>query len=238
MEMLGPTVLEAASWRLASELLRRHPTTTRLICGHPGGGLSDCLWILPTASEHGDIRLNRNGTIQVLERFDGRSTGDFRATEWEEYLRTDPREFLHRLEAGAGLPSPTQVPSATPTTLTYRILAAIAATAFMTVHPIEIQPGMIDTAGYGGGPNHLLEAFGSIPHDLLRPRDDDFLAERGYRFWIVLRDGAPVLALEQREGLAWTSHHDVAFSLLSLYEESRRHLLVTAMKLLRRVDHV
>lgn len=236
--MLGPTVLEAASWRLASELLRRHPTTTRLIRAHPGGGQSDCLWILPTAGEQGDVRLNRSGTIQVLQRFDGRAEGDFRPTEWDEYLRSDPREFLHRLELGAGLPSPTQVPSATPTTLTYRILAAIASTAFMGVHPVEIQPGMIDTSGYGGGPNELLDAFRAIPDELKRPREDDFFGEPGYRFWIVLRDGAPILALEQREGLAWTSHHDAAFSLMSLYEESRRHLLVTALKLLRRVDHI
>lgn len=69
MEWTDRSVLEAVSWRLASELVRRHPDTTRLIRGHPGGGQSDCLWILPTASEHGDIRLNRHGTIQVLERF-------------------------------------------------------------------------------------------------------------------------------------------------------------------------
>ncbi|HSH62026.1 MAG TPA: hypothetical protein VK988_20735 [Acidimicrobiales bacterium] len=47
-----------------------------------------------------------------------------------------------------------------------------------------------------------------------------------------------MLALEQREGLAWTPHHNVSFSLMDLYQESRRHLLVTTMKLLRRVDQV
>lgn len=60
----------------------------------------------------------------------------------------------------------------------------------------------------------------------------------GTRFWVVLRDDVPVLALEQREGLAWTPHHNVSFSLMDLYQESRRHLLVTTMKLLRRVDQV
>lgn len=57
-------------------------------------------------------------------------------------------------------------------------------------------------------------------------------------FWVVLRDEFPVLAFEHRVGLAWTQHHNVSFSLMSLYEESRRHLLVTALKLFRRVDHV
>jgi hypothetical protein len=232
------SVLEAASWRLASELVRRHPDTTRLIRAHPGGGQSDCLWLLPTAGPDGDIRLNRNGTIQVLERFDGRPADAWRPTEWAEYLAADPREFLHRLETVAGLPVPQVVPAATPTTLTYRILAAIAATAFKSVHPIEIQPGVIDTSGYGGGPNDALDGFGAISQDLLRPRSGDFYGEPLYRFWIVLRDEVPVLALEQSEGWAWTQHHDVGFSTMGLYEESRRHLLVTAMKLLRKVDHV
>ncbi len=237
VDWLDRTVLEAMSWRLASELTRRHPTTTRLIRAHPGGGLSDCLWILPTAGQAGDIRLNRNGTIQVLERFDGRPADVWDATEWEEYLGADPREFLHRLEVAAGLPVPHHVPSATPTTLTYRILATIAATAIKTVHPIEIQLGIFDTSGYGGGRNEALAQF-PIPAELQRARPDDFYGESGYRFWVVLRDDVPVLAFEQSEGLAWTPHHQAAFPLMELYEESRRHLLVTALKLLRKVDHV
>jgi hypothetical protein len=236
MEWADRSVLEAASWRLASELLRRHPETTRLIRAHPGGGQSDCLWMLPITAKSGDIRLNREGTIQVLERFDGREACDWRPTEWDDYLRADPREFLHRLEIAAGLPVPAHVPPTTPTTLTYRVLAAIASTAIKSVHPIEIQPGFIDTSGYGGGPNDALASFSAIPAELLLPSDDDFYGEAGYRFWIVLRDDVPVLALEQRAGVAWTQHHDVSFSLMGLYEESRRHLLVMTLKLLRKID--
>ncbi|MDQ3483926.1 MAG: hypothetical protein M3445_00670, partial [Actinomycetota bacterium] len=186
----------------------------------------------------GDVRLNRHGTIQVLDRFDGRPVDDFRPVEWDEYLRADPREFLHRLETAAGLPLPQQVPAATHATLTYRLLAAIASTAVKSVHPIEIQPGIIDSSGYEAGPNEALTAFAAIPAELLRPCDDDLFGEAGYRFWIVLRDDVPVLAFEQRVGLAWTPHHDVGFPLMGLYEESRRHLLVTALKLLRKVDQV
>lgn len=231
-------MLEAAWWRLASELARRHPTTTRLIRAHPGGGQYDCLWLMPTAGDKGDVQLNRNGTIHVLERFDGRPVDDFQSVEWDEYLRADPREFLHRLEVAAGLPSPHQLPAATPTTLTYRILAAIASTAVKSVHPVEIQLGFFDTSGYGAGPNPALSAFSAIPAELLRPCEADLLGEARHRFWVVLRDDVPVLALEQREGLAWTPHHGVGFSLMGLYEESRRHLLVTTMKLLRLVDQV
>lgn len=232
------SMLEAASWRLASELSRRHPFTTRLIRAHPGGGQSDCLWFLPTTDGPGDLRLNRNGTIQVLERFDGRPA-DWPPTEWDDYFRADPREFLGRLEGAAGLPSPQQVPAATPRTLTLRVLAAIASTGMKSVHPIEIVPGLTDTSGYGGGPNRTaFESFASIPTELLAAEPDDLFGEPGYRFWFVFRDDVPVLAFEQNQALAWTQHHEVAWPVMDLYAESRRHLLVTALKLLRRVDHV
>ena len=238
-EWVDRSVLEAASWRLATELIRRHPDSTRLIRGFPGGGQNDVLWIQARESyEKGDLRLNRDGTIQVVKRFDGRSSDTWQPTSWDEYLRADPHDFLISLEAAAGLPRPGQVPATSPTTLVLRILAAIASTAVKSVNAMDIQSGYIDTAGYGGGPNTALGAFPAIPADLVRPRDDDFCGQPGYRFWIVVREGNPILALEQTEGLAWTRHHDVAFRLMGLYEESRRHLLVTALKLLRRVDQI
>ncbi|HSH62027.1 MAG TPA: hypothetical protein VK988_20740 [Acidimicrobiales bacterium] len=105
---------------------------------------------------------------------------DCQSVEWDEYLRADPREFLHRIEVAAGLPGPHQVPAATPATLTYRILAAIASTAVKSVHPIEIQLGFIDSSGYGAGPNPALSAFRAIPAELSRPRDDDLFGEARY----------------------------------------------------------
>jgi hypothetical protein len=182
--------------------------------------------------------LNRNGTIQVLERFDGRAT-DWAPTDWDDYFRADPREFLGRLESAAGLPSPSQLPAATPRTLILRVLAAIAATGMKSVHPIEIVPGMVDTAGYGGGTNRAaFESFGAIPQELLDAQPDDLFGEPGYRFWFVFRHDVPVLAFEHSQALAWTQHHEVPWPVMDLYVESRRHLLVTALKLLRRVDHV
>jgi hypothetical protein len=236
MDGMDRSVVEAASWRLASELVRRHPTALRLIRGHPGGGQSDCLWLLPLVGEKGDLRLNRVGTIQVLDRFDGRPADEWRPTEWADYLFADPRQFLDRLERSAGLPSSSQVPSATPTTLTYRVLAAITATAFKSVHPIEIQEGYVDSSGYDGGPNENLDAF-PIDPQRLRPRPDDFFDQPGYRFWIVVRDGVPVLAVDQADATAWTSHTVTPIRLMDLYTQSRRHILTTTLEVLRRVDH-
>lgn len=236
MEDFDRSVVEAASWRLASELVRRHPTAVRLIRGHPGGGQSDCLWLLPLVGDNGDVRLNRVGTIQVLDRFDGRPSDQWRPTEWTEYLFAEPRAFLDRLERAAGLPSPPQVPSATPRTLTYRVLAAIAATAFKSVHQIEIQQGYVDSSGYDAGPNENLDGFPIDPAHL-RALPGDLFDEPRYRFWIVVRDRAPVLAVDEADALAWTPHGATPIELMALYEQSRRHLLTTALEVLRRIDN-
>ena len=136
----------AVSWRLASELVRRHPHSTRLVHTHPGGGQYDCLTMTTPDACGGAIELNRNGTIQIRERFDNQPARWAPAT-WDDYLRADPRQFLNDLEHAAGLPAPARVPSATPMTLTYRVLAAIAATVIKSVEPIGIHSGHIDSAG-------------------------------------------------------------------------------------------
>lgn len=232
------TVLEAASWRLASELVRRHPRTTRILITHPGGGQYDCLTITSGAADGGTIQLNRSGTIQVHQRFDGRSADEWPPTEWDDYLRADPREFLDRLEQAAGLSTPSHVPPSDPTTITYRVLAALTATAVKTVHPITIESGQIDTSGYGGGPNPVLDVFRSIPDELRRARDDDLFGQPGYRFWIVRRDRVPILAIEQDDGTAWTPHHPGGVDLLGLYELSRHHLPTVTLELLRLADNI
>lgn len=237
-EWIDGSVLEAASWRLASELVRRHPNATRVLRTHPGGGQYDCLTITTPTAQGGIIQLNRHGTIQVHERFDGRSVEGWEPVEWDEYLRADPREFLDRLERASGLTRPARVPSSVPMTLTYRVLAALAATAVKAVHRIEIQPGYIDTSGGGGGPNDALHSFPSIPDDLRRMRAGDLFGESGYRFWIVMRNDVPILAFEQDKGMGWTPHHPEGFDLMASYRRSRRNLLVVALDLLRLADNL
>ncbi len=230
------SVLEAASWRLASELVRRHPATTRILHTHPGGGQYDCLTITSPAGDGGTVQLNRRGTIQVHTRFDGQEGNEWPPTEWIDYLAADPREFLDRFERASGLPAPAHVPASSPTTLTYRLLAALAATGLKTVHPIEIQSGYLDTSGYGAGPNDALDSFPAIPSELRQDQHDDLFGHAGNRFWIVLRNRVPILAFEQDTGLAWTQHHGESFDVMRRYERSRRNLLIVALKLLQLAD--
>lgn len=231
------SVLEAASWRLASELVRRHPATTRILRTHPGGGQYECLTIASPAADGGTVQLNRNGTIQVNARFDGQPGGDWPHTEWIDYLTADPKEFLDRLERASGLPTQAHVPASDPTTLTYRLLAALAVTGLKSVHPIEIQSGYFDTSGGDGKPNDALDAFPAIPSELRRHQSDDLFGQAGYRFWIVLRDRVPILAFEQKAGLAWTQHHGEGFDLMGLYDLSHHNLLIVALELLQLADN-
>lgn len=227
------SVLTAASWRLASELVRRHPKLLSVFQLHPGGGQYDCLSI--QASDETLIDLNRNGSIHVLKRLDGRPA-DCEPASWDDYLQAEPRRFLGALEAAAGLPPPKSVPAATPTTLTLRVLAAIAAVHVKAVHPVDIRSGYFDSSGGSYPEDELFDAFPTLPDDLLRPLPGDSLGVAEYRFWFVTRDGAPILAFETSTGTAWTSHHGEGVDLMATYKAHRRSLNATALDVLVRAD--
>jgi len=225
-------VIEAASWRLASELMRRHPNGARLFRGHPGSGQYDVLWIVGVPNPGVDVRLNRTGTIQVHGRADGGREIQWQPTSWIEYLGSDSRAFIQRLEAAAGWPGPAEVPPSTPETLTYRVLAALAAMGTKTVHPIGIAQGYIDTSGYGGGPNTALRDF-SIPSHLTDVRSEDFYGEPGYRFWLPCRDGAPFAAIEQTSATAWFLNRSAHLDLRMAYRELHKEPALVAAEVLR-----
>ena len=229
------SVLEAASWRLGSEIVRRHPDETRLFHGHPGGGQYDVLWVRSPDGNGGDIPMNRNGTIQVHARFDGEPVRDDVIISWDDYLRAEPVEFLQGLESAAGLDAVNKAPSSTARSLTYRLLAAIAATAVKSAHPVAIESGFIDSSGDGGGPNGDHDAF-AIPGELLRARDDNLYGEPGYRFWVLRRDRTPLLALESEVGCLWTRHQQDGVHLMTLYNECQRNILQAAVTVLSRAD--
>lgn len=232
MDIDDRTVLEAASWRLGSELARRHPRRLRLIRTHPGGGLYDCLTLVDRDGGPGELALNRNGRIHV-SRFEPPHDSEVEPLEWVEYLVGDPLNLLGRIERLAGLDAPASAPPSNATTLTLRVLAAIAATAFKTVHPIDIQPGWIDSLGISS-PNAALERFTAIPEARRRVQPDDILGVAGYRFWTVVRDDEPILAFDQALGCAWTRHSEEQIDITGLYAAVGRDVASVAGELLRR----
>jgi len=173
--------------------------------------------------------MNRNGTIQVHGRHDG-GDSDWEPTEWSGYLCADPQDFVKRLEAAAGVPAVPKMPASTPMTLVYRVIAAIAATSFMTVRPIEIEPGYVDTSGYGGGPTSWLDMF-PISSDLRLPQSDDPFGESGYRFWRCKRPGL-MLAFETSSGKAWAST-GAPVDLMRIYRSMDRDIDALALHTIR-----
>lgn len=110
-------LLEAASWRLAAELLRRSPARLRLIETHPGGGQYDCLTLLDRAhlgdgEAVGSLYLNRVGRAHVFSRFDGtpldlpaNDGGPISFEVWPALMAAeDPRDVVRDVAARAGLP--------------------------------------------------------------------------------------------------------------------------------------
>lgn len=233
MDVGDRSLIEAASWRLASELMRRHPNGVRLFRGHPGGGQYDVLWMIGIPEPGVDVRLNRTGTIQVHGRADGGRELAWQPTEWSDYLSADPKGFIERLERAAGWPAPSQVPPSTPITLTYRVLAALAGFGSKTVHPIWIEQGYIDSSGYGGGPNGTLREF-TIPDHLTSARPDDFFGEPGYRFWIPVRDNKPLAAIEQTSATAWFLDGAAPLDLMAAYRSLAKEPALVAAAVLRR----
>ena len=227
-----PSVIEAASWRLASELMRRHPRGARLFIGYPGMGQYDLLWIRSEGDPVVEITLNRVGRIKVESRGDGRPV-EWEPAYWIEYLSSAPRQFLERLEAAAAWPAPNQVPASTPETLTYRVLAALAAIGTKAIAPIRIVQGFIDSSGYGGGRNEDLDRF-QLPTDMTARREDDLLGEAGYRFWLPMRNHQPLMAIEQSSATAWFIGSDRPMNLQELYRSSAKEPALVAAELLRR----
>lgn len=217
MFILNTSAAEAASWRLGSELTRRHPGLT-LSLGSPGGGQYDVLYV-----RAGDLPLltfNRTGTIQ------GR--GITEPISWAEYLAEDPTVFTDQLERYVGLPAVPKRPVSTPRVLTYRVLATLASLSFQFTDPPIIRMGYMDTSGYGGGPIDIAQLVPTVDPVALRPRHDDPFTEPGYRFWLV---GEGIQAvLEQDSGRGWCCHKNEPISIPDTYRANGRNIILTTIE--------
>lgn len=192
---------------------------------HPGGGQYDCLTL--ASSEHDPptpmFQLNRRGSLQVHRTAQGEEIDDPPRFTWLDYLSSEPYTFLRRLEDLARLASPETVPASTPASLTLRLIAAITSTGVLSVHPVEIHSGFLDSSGSWAGPrDDLFVAFPPAQAARRKRLAGDPLGVPEYRFWFVTIDDGPVLAFEAT-GRCWNSLGD-EFDVMGLYEGSRRRL--------------
>jgi hypothetical protein len=98
-------MIEAASWRLTAEIVRRYPRRFAVIETHPGGGQYDCISLIDQdeASSLRGIDLNRVGSVWVHKR-DG-SDWAWRGSWLEMVAVEDARPLLDRLCRRSDLPS-------------------------------------------------------------------------------------------------------------------------------------
>lgn len=223
------TAIDALSWRLGSELVRRHPHNLGLDRGHPGDGLYDCLMIQSRINPV-RIMLNRVGTIQVHGTVGSKS--DWLPASWEQYLRADPKAFLLDLERSAGLRAPSSIPATTVPVLIYRLFATLSALRSKTISPYTFEQGYIDSSGYDAGPNSAIDAFPAAAARLREERSKRPDEEPGFKYWMVFEEGEPRLAFEREAGSVWTATTSQPASLMVLYDKWGRNVDQTALRLM------
>lgn len=227
---LHPSIIQAASWRLCSELARRHPRDVRIVELHPGGGQYDCLALVSRGREPRSLlHANRVGSIHANP---GDEAG-WQTWSWTDYLTArDLREFLSEVEVALRLDPPPTVPPATPSTLSWRAISTALASEVLGVADLKALSGMLDTSDWEGGPrDELFEAFAGAHEALRRPADGDFLDQPAYRFWFLLRGNDPRVAVESDSGRCWWrdgTEHD----LYEDYVANGRRLSATAARCL------
>ena len=213
-------LVEAASWRLVAEILRRHPKT-RVLESHPGGGQYDCLDLLlsndPTAP-HPCISLNRAGSVHFfLACGIHRSWEDF----WVEYLGApDPKEIIGRVCDGASLPRAHKLPPTTGPVLVFRFIAAFIGHAVLGRETWECRNGFSDSSDGCARRSDWFELFPGASNRSEVHLPTDISGEPARRFWFVCRDGSPRLCLEAT-GLAW-DHEGTEYDLMRLYRKGNR----------------
>lgn len=222
MHTLSFSAAEAASWRLGSELVRRHPEMF-LWLGRPGGGQYDVMFV---EGRHGSVfTLNRTGSIAAP------GLGNEEIIEWKDYLGSNPRGFIEGLERRAELQPPGKLPASTPRVLTYRVLAVLASLGFQTLDPLII--------GLGSGPMGSSEIDIATlvptvdPAALLLGPNDPF-GHPGYRFWLLGEE--PRTVPEQETGRGWCADREEPVSIPAVYAANGRNIVRTAIEVAEYLD--
>lgn len=210
-------LIEIASWRLACELMRRHASSLLLIETHPGGGQYDCLAFYDRATKERVLDLNRAGSAHG-ER------GSVPSEElWPKLLaEDDPKSVVDAVEAVAGLSTPRALPEETADVVVYRFVAELLAGRTFSRNRWECRNGFLDSSGMAGGPREeFFRAFPAMASRRQTRLETDLLGIAEYRFWFVLRDGSPVVALESATGAAW-NRSGQEFRLFERFRTERR----------------
>lgn len=204
--ILDSTVIEAASWKLAVSIVRRHPDLV-IRREHPGGGQYD---VLALRNRRGcKIMLNRVGSIQVHGCADGREP-QWDPVNWSDVVGGDLRRLVEGLETASGLGYVTHTPRSTPRNLVYRTISSLANLQLLS-SPVDITMGTLDSSLlYSAAHAEWLSDFPEIESRVAQQSDSEadagsgdwYEAEPRYNYWHVAGGGVRV-ALETTTSDAW-----------------------------------
>lgn len=189
---------QALSWKLLSELHRRHPGEFTVIETHPGGGQYDCLTLL--SGNQTIAHLNRVGSFTL-------SSGESIPWEdlWPECL-TDGgiAGVLDRMSEVCRFPVPAQLPSTGPETLVYRIMAGVSAALIFEKDPWEWRNGQMDSSEWDDQAHRdqWFEAFPGAKEAARVGSPDQPFGNPKYGFWFLLKNDQPMVCLS-KTALCW-----------------------------------
>ncbi|RYZ87916.1 MAG: hypothetical protein EOP06_11855 [Proteobacteria bacterium] len=211
---------EALSWKLVSELHRRHPGKFSAIETHPGGGQYDCLSLW-----------QGNQTIADLNRVGGFHSGQ-RSIPWNELWQICISDggiaaVLDRMSDACGFTIPVKLAPTSPETLIYRIMAGVAAALAFEKDVWEWRNGQEDTSGEGDQTyrDQWFEAFLGAKEAARADSSGEPFGNSKYGFWFLLKNHQPRVCIS-KTALCWASDGG-AINLAETYRQDRRpHRLV------------
>jgi len=232
---------EMASWRVAAELVRRHPDQLVVIETHPGGGLYDCLSIyLRQTDEAGKpwirplIDLNRGPRGHITTRA---GTGGDRLNWIDVLFAADlRRDVIRRVEDECEIESPTTTPETTKSSIGIRLIDEMLSFRVASRSPLTALNGVFDGSGGAAHRQGLFAKFPSIPVADYRGEVSRLDDTPAYRYWFVCsqengKEPSPTIAVDTWNGRLWTkSESDV--DLLSVYRDHGSQITALATSLL------
>lgn len=179
----------AQSWWIGSELCRRH-SQLRLYEMHPGGGQYDVLRVFPLRSRRAPddvVDMNRAGRIHL-------HLDAFQPVAWAEVLAADsPHDIVKRVEVARGWGSVGGADESTPTSVTYRLIAALLRARVDDRATWDVRMELVDSSGSYSDSNGFLDAFPLDGPSLVASAGDRLsLTGPKEHFWALLRDAEPL----------------------------------------------
>jgi len=219
------SLLEALSWRLLTETVRKSPKRLRIYEMHPGDGQYDCL-ALYTVEQDSLAYLNRVGSFTPFATLRDEGVGPVSAEPWKiwDELQYDskPQKLVDELCQRIGLKPPQKLPPTTPPALIYRLIAELVSWTVGRPQLWECRSGYLDSSGWDGCGirDEFFAPFEQARQRLEVREQNDFLDNPAYRFWFLLRDGEPMLCLETT-GTVWNRHGESLEAFLAYQKEKR-----------------